>query len=302
LFIEHLIATPAWKPIISLESVDNDEWKILKQNFIHFISQLNIDINLLEQYTQNYIEEYLNLNIIIDSKIISQIIVKTFCKFLFEKELDTNQCELLFLGSIEWRKEISLKGKGDIKIKNSTIIIILDLIKSNQKIYNIFGENWEKPEFYSVIAQPFIISPMINVSDIMSNTQILLSKSLININEEVSNETINKIIYSYHPFPILERYDPSTCTQYFIPLESLTNFSNYNEKNKILVFGTGIRKCPGQTYAYIVLKKIITMYFKNTNKFNPQLNHKFSGRNNDIFDLYQTIYMAKILLELLFFK
>jgi len=301
MFIEHLIATPAWKPIISLESVDNDEWKIVKQNFIYFISQLNMDINLIEQYIQNYLEEYIIINKIIDSKIISQITVKTFCKFLFQKELNINEIEILFLGSIEWRKEIALKDKGDINIKNSTIQIIIDLIKSNEKIYKIFGENWEKPEFYSVIAQPFIISPMINVSDIMSNAQTLLSKSLLNSNDDISNETINKIIYSYHPFPILERYDSLTNTQYFIPLESLTNFNNYNEENKILVFGMGVRKCPGQTYAYIVLKKMISMYFMNIDKFNPSLNHKFSGRNNDIFVLSETIYMAKMLIKIIFY-
>ena len=60
-FIEYYVATPAWKPIISLESCDNKEWIMLKNNFIFFISHLennevlyeNIDITL-----QKYIKHY----------------------------------------------------------------------------------------------------------------------------------------------------------------------------------------------------------------------------------------------------
>lgn len=49
------------------------------------------------------------------------------------------------------------------------------------------------------------------------------------------------------------------------------------------------------------IEHLIAMYFKNMNKFNPTLNHKFSGRNNDIFDLSETIYMAKMLIKIIFY-
>lgn len=299
-FIEYNIATPAWKPILSLESVDNDEWKIIKKNFIYFITKLNKNPNILGDYIEEYINNYINSNILIDSKAISLITLKSFCKFLFDIEIDYNESEILYLGSLEWRKEIAIKGKGDYIIKENCIQILLKLIRSNQNIYSIFNEDWKKPEFYSVIAQPFIISPMINISDIMSNSQVLLSKSLISKSDEITPYLIDRIIYSYHPFPVLERYDPDTSTQYFIPLDTLTNFNNFNELTRKIVFGLGVRKCAGQVYAHIIIKKLLHFYFNNQENFNPMKNHKYSGRNNDNLNLQEILYMGKILIQILF--
>ena len=301
-FIEYSVATPAWEPIISLESVDGDQWVQVKQNFLNFITSFHIDnkIALIGDYIENYTNQYLNSNHIIDSKLISKITVQSFCKFLFDIEINLNDLDTLYQASIEWRKEISMKGKGNMKIKVNAINIILNYIKNNNKVYLIFNENWEKPEYYSIILQPFIISPMINASDIMVSVQSLLSKSLISSDEVINNNLINKIIYSYHPFPILERFDPSTNTQYFLPLDQLTTFNNYSDLYKNLVFGTGHRRCSGQLYAYVILNKFIDMYFKNQKKINPLLNHKYSGRNNDKFNIRESLYMGKILLKILF--
>jgi hypothetical protein len=301
-FIEYLVATPAWEPVISLESIDNEKWSQVKQNFLKFTSSFYVDnkINLISDYIENYTNQYLNSNHIIDSKLISKITVQSFCKFLFDIEINLNDLDVLYQASIEWRKEIIMKGKGNMDIKVNAINIILNYIKNNNKIYLIFNEDWEKPEYYSVILQPFIISPMINVSDIMVSTQSLLSQSLISNHEDINNNLINKIIYSYHPFPILERFNPLTNTQYFIPLDQLDTFHNYSNLYKNLVFGVGPRRCSGQLYAYIILNKFIDVYFKNQKKFNPLLNHKYSGRNNDKFNIRESLYMGIILLKLLF--
>ncbi len=301
-FIECQIATPAWKPIISLESVDNEVWNQVKKNFLNFTSIINVDnkINLISNYIENYTSQYISSNHIIDSKLISKITVQSFCKFLFDTEIEPNDLEILFEASVEWRKEIAIKGKANMDIKLLAIQIILKYIKNNNKIYSIFNENWEKPEYYSVILQPFIISPMINISDIMVSVQLLLSKSLISSNELITNDLINKIIFSYHPFPVLERFDPSTNTQYFIPLDQLANWKNYLDIYKNLVFGAGPRRCSGQLYGHVVLKKFIHLYFQNQTKFNPLQNHKYSGRTNDNFDFKESLYMGKILLKILF--
>jgi len=301
-FIEYLVATPAWEPILSLESIDNDKWRHVKQNFLKFTNRfyVNNKINLIGDYIENYTNQYLNSNHIIDSKIISKITVQSFCKFLFNIEINLNDLDVLYQASIEWRKEIIMKGKGNMDIKVNAINIILNYIKNDNKLYLIFNEDWEKPEYYSIILQPFIISPMINISDIMVSVQSLLSQSLISNHEVINNNLINKIIYSYHPFPILERFNPLTNTQYFIPLDKLATFHNYSNLYKNLVFGVGPRRCSGQLYAYVILNKFIDMYFKNQKKINPLLNHKYSGRNNDKFNIRESLYIGKILLKLLF--
>lgn len=259
-FIEYYVATPAWKPVISLESCDNDEWIMLKNNFIFFVGHLENNESLYQNIDQT-IKKYIKENKIIDSSIISKIACTGFCKFLFNYDLTEYELEILYESSLERRKEISLKGKGNYSIKLKAIDIILEIIKKNKKIYDIFGDQWKKPEYYSVIMQPFIISPMINISDIMVNYQVLINNKKIDINDKITYDLVDKIIYSYHPFPILERYDTIKNTQYFIPFDILTNYDNYNSNTKILSFGYGPRKCAGSHYMYKIME--MKIYVKN---------------------------------------
>ena len=298
-FIEYYVATNAWKPIISLESCDNEEWLFVKNNFIYFINKLKKNHELLSEIVNKNLTEYIrNKNTVIDSSIISKIICISFCDFLFDHKLSEYQVDLLYQSSLEWRKEIALKGKGDMSIKLEAINIILELIKLNNEVYSIFKDKWDQPEYYSVIMQPFIISPMINIADIMCNYQTLIRKGAVTTNDKITFDLIDKIIYSYHPFPILERYDIITNTQYFIPLDVLTNYKNFNENSKFLSFGYGPRKCAGSQYTYKIMEVLLSEYNKNTYLFNPEKNHKYSGRINDKFNLYETLYM---LYKLFFF-
>ena len=301
-FIEYCIDTPAWYPIISIESADNEDWHIVKKNFMYFISKINVNPNKLSIIIFDKINDLLIQNIQIDSIWINKIVVYSFCQFIFDIKLTEDDMNLLSDGSIEWRKELAMKGIGNKIIKYKCVNKFKDFIKSNKLVYEIFKEDWYKSEYYSVIMQPFIISPMINISDIMVNYVELVQRKKISINEEITNEIINQVIYSSHPFPILERFDPATCTQYFIPLDSLTNYNNYNNHNKILVFGIGPRKCLGTNYAYSILKSFFTMYNKYPNSFLPKINHLYSGRNNDKFVLGEQLYMIKIIICLLIKK
>ena len=306
-FIEYHIATPAWYPIISLESCDNELWKEVKQNFIFFINEWNKlnkenenknkKTNYLSMHVEYYIRELINQNKIIDSIHISKITVKSICKYLFDYSLNEFEIDCLYKSSVEWKKEIALKGKGDLAIKKKAIEIIIKIIRKNPKIYEIFKEKWEDPRYYSVIMQPFIISPMINIPDILCNVQLLLKNKKINIMDEINYTFIDRIIYSYHPFPILERYDIKTDTQYFIPYDSLLTFDNYDKKTNILVFGNGARKCAGAHHAYQIIQPFIELYFEdirnNRNLFNPIKNHIYSGRINDgVFNITELMYMC----------
>jgi hypothetical protein len=124
--------------------------------------------------------------------------------------------------------------------------------------------------------QPFIIYPMINISDIMVNYQELIANKKININDLITHDLIDKIIYSYHQFPILERYDEITNTQYFIPLDVLTKYENYNDNTKILSFGYGPRKCAGSQYTYKIMEILLNSYQKYTNKISDLSEKNYS--------------------------
>ena len=81
---------------------------------------------------------------------------------------------------------------------------MVHLMNNNSKFKSTFPE-WKKPEYYSALMQPFIISPMINVSDIAVSVQNNLPV-YEHMNKDI-NLFIDHCIQISHPFPMLERYD-----------------------------------------------------------------------------------------------
>jgi len=129
---------------------------------------------------------------------------------------------------------------------------------------------------------------MINISDILyyydNNLYDFNASSII-----IANcNNIKKTISDHHPFPVLERYDKTTNTQYYIPMDIIKN----------LPFGFGPRKCPGQNIALLFLETFLKHI--NKDKFKSKLNHLYSGRSNDNKDdIYSIIYQIKIIFNLL---
>jgi hypothetical protein len=296
-FIEEKLATPAWSPILSLESVNGQTWQDLKSRFLMFQKYLP-STEELSQVTHNILSIQ-DPNVEIDAKKVVHITVACFVKWIFNRDWDP-EWDFVCEASWEWRKEIALKGKADVLIKRKTVDWIIDLINQS-KYRQLYEEEWSKPEYYSIILQPFIISPMINMSDIAVSAHM---------RPELS---INELIHYYHPFPILERYiseDISICadgvspllikgnTQVFIPLDQVEQFERYDPK-VWSPFGFGPRKCSGTQYAIAFLTAFLA-YYKNNPKFVPQKNHKYSGRNNDNLSFRESIYLLIIIIKLLF--
>ena len=288
-YIERRIATPAWHPIISLESCDGEQWVNTKRNFMTFLQR--VSTNNIGNAIEARISEY-NF---VGSPQISEIVVYGICKSVLGHSLSNEELDLLYSASLEWRKEIAMKGIGDMRVKVAAIALILQIVKQNDHVYSIFGEKWDDPEYYSVIMQPFIISPMINVADIMSNAaRIRLSGHRILLTDDF----IKQIIYSYHPFPVLERMYNGV--QYFIPLDKLANFDNYDQRTSALVFGQGPRKCPGSLIAVNMIRPLLKFYRDNPTVCDPTKGHLYSGRNNDTFNLRETVYQLFRLIQAFF--
>jgi hypothetical protein len=135
-------------------------------------------------------------------------------------------------------------------------------------------EKWNQPEFYSLILQPFIISPSINVSDIMVAIKLQ------------SNLSVEDAIRKMHPFPILERFvDKNIVANGEIlvkaPVHVLMFMSDLvNHDFAWPLFGGGARICAGQHLAMPLIRTIHNTLNSAPN-YDPCLNHKYSGRNND---------------------
>ena len=245
--IETKLSRKAWEPILSIESENTDTWWRLKSTLLSFMSHLRSK-DILKQII---IANTSTLEGIITSREISILTIKCFMEYIFVEGntiLDTDVIEL-YEASLEFRKEIALKGKGDKDKKLRAVQIVSKYIK-NDCIFRI-----------SVILQPFIISPAINISDIAIDYDVLKS--------------VEHNICRHHPFPVIERV-VHDCTfgkcYVFIPTDELC----------ILPFGYGERQCTGKEIASVFVKTFFESLLLNPRViFRPNIHHYYSGRHND---------------------
>ena len=119
--IEELLASPAWLPILSIESVNHSMWHELKTNFIKF-QRLLPPRSVLGDITEYELKNFLAKNDnVLNSKDISKLTLKIFTNWIFKDTtfehdstltgLTDDMLERIHQSSIEYRKEIAIKGK-----------------------------------------------------------------------------------------------------------------------------------------------------------------------------------------------
>ncbi len=302
--LEDLFSMPAWDPIISLESCSSPTWDIVRDNFAIFKPVLP-DKKHLGEIASEEANKLLKDNTFIDSLQISYSTIKIFLLWIFLNESDEfkkeyiNHENLLMLrnASLEYRKHIALKGKGNRQLKQLAVDTIVKILKKSTTYRNVL--NWDDPVCYSVVMQPFVISPMINMSDIAG----AMKRNIGQISEMKDfGKFIEVSLFKEHPFPVLERYDKETNTQLFINLLELRKECSFD--GTLLNFGMGPRACLGRLFA----KEFLIEFFmplmcgktqmKNSvnesnmsKQFCPELNHFYSGRQNDnIINFRETFY------------
>lgn len=299
--VEELIACPAWLPILSIESVNHSLWHELKCNFLTFqkLAPPKAELGLIAQHELNkFLDEN---NGRINSKEIAKITLKIFTKYIFKDttfdhdstmtELSEEQIDKIYQGGIEYRKEIAMKGKGDTKKKLEAIDIMVHLLSNNSKYKDMW--DWTESIHYSVVMQPFIISPMINVSDIA--VTVHQNRAVFAQSQDISLY-IDYCIKLAHPFPVLERYDRTTNTQVFIDLNSLPT----NDKTMAFNYSHGPRACTGRHLAREFLNKFFGVVLtRDEIDFRPKEKHVYSGRDNDNGDWRESLYQAQLLCGLI---
>eukprot|EP00300_Choanocystis_sp_HF-7_P022919 c22550_g1_i1.p1 GENE.c22550_g1_i1~~c22550_g1_i1.p1 ORF type:complete len:302 (+),score=10.27 c22550_g1_i1:1-906(+) len=233
-----------------------------------------------------------------------RLVGKTLWRWMFsEDDVSDDVLSLLEEASWEWRKEIAVKGKGSKEIKSAVIKLVTDKLKSSERFKLIPAMDWDSPECYSVIMQPFVISPMINFSDI--------AVSMIKEGNPM------KAIMKSHPFPILERdiehdikgTDIKAGTQVIMFYSAIAAKEEEENpgKSNWMAFGCGPRKCQGAVYAMPMLKELARLReeiiaLKGEDAYRPDIGHKYSGRNNDTVVSWSEIsYFIKSLIRVTFY-
>lgn len=317
--VEQLLSIEAFAPIVSLESVIDEQWKRMKDNFVLLKSHLP-SLDSLATTAEDITEYYVEQEKVIDCPTMVNLTVQIMQTWLFGVSKETTVDPMIVRAIEEYRKEIAIKGKGDPQLKLYATQWIQDQIRRHQNIYEIFQEKWFSDEYWSLLLQPFFISPAINITDIASTLTCTEFKKEFHLDEHRADLDMERIILcaiNYkHPFPIFERWFPHGLidgerflvepnTHVFIPIDEIGR-NCYNKRTAStywLAFGAGERACGGRDIAMTLCMKMFDVLLKHRNsdeKFKPWIDHNYSGRDNDFKEtLPQTLYQLVRLMQIL---
>uniref|UniRef100_H3H2M5 Uncharacterized protein n=1 Tax=Phytophthora ramorum TaxID=164328 RepID=H3H2M5_PHYRM len=164
--IETLLSLPAWSPIVSLESVNGEQWQRMKACFTK-VAQVLQPISHLGAIFETRGRELLESETVIDALKLNELSVACFYEWVFEREFGHEKFAVACQATWEWRKQLALKGVADSTVKQRTVEWCLEEIRRTPRLYDLFEEKWAEPEYFSLILQPFVISPAINQTDVV---------------------------------------------------------------------------------------------------------------------------------------
>ncbi|KAG7402078.1 hypothetical protein PHYBOEH_007292 [Phytophthora boehmeriae] len=301
--IETLLSTPAWLPVVSLESVNGEQWQRMKNNFTVLQKTLP-PIGELTTIFESRGRELLQSKTVLDAFKLNELVVAGFYEWLFKREFNYGKSAVVCQSTWEWRKEIAMKGIADPVVKQRTVDWCVDEIRRTPHLYEVFGDLWEEPEYYSLILQPFLLSPAINLTDIA----VLVGEwaKATPPTQAITPEILRQCICSFHPFPVVERFFPDgnaefgilPNTQVLIPLDEMSGAAFAAGID--FTFGAGSRVCVGRHMAMKAMVGLFTDSFVRSELFCPKVNHKYSGRHNDGKEtLAESLYQFKFAVRVL---
>ena len=285
--LELFAACSAWAPIRSLESIDGPEWRAAHtrmKDLIRFLPHADE----LQRISTITLDRLLSSQRVFDAPAIVRYTLESLILYVFDRPWEP-AFELFIEASWGWRKQIALKGPAGDGLKARAMDLLVSLIHSRPDLWALHGDDWRKPEFYSLIAQPLLISPSINVTDIA----VSLARH--------PTLSIEAAIRRSHPFPVLERFleaDLHSKTlageAVFIPagtqvLAFLDTKGWADCDWEWGVFGSGVRQCTGRLQAMALLRPLANAIQQQAKgnrqieqaEIRPEAGHLYSGRNND---------------------
>lgn len=324
--IELMLACPAWKPVLSIESVDGEDWEWLSSHFTRLYKGLNTK-DRIPALCEKYVARAARDNsFVLDGEEVSRLTAFILFELVFSREMSPRENDLFYQASLEWRKEIAIKGEASSEIKAEFWESLTSLIRESRFAEEFSSHTNEADRYRSLFAQPLFLSPQINVSDIFASLFRYLEENAtlyakakaaaLGGDRETLQHYCLETIRLKHPFPVLEREltrklniqgrEVEAGTHVYIALDEFDQDPVFQparwERSAVnpyrgLPFGTGQRMCLGKDLALELMSELLTSIFKHipASKIRTASNHAYSGRDNDGKDSWATIlYQLKI--------
>lgn len=332
-FLEERIACPAWEPIRSVESVDGPEWEALSSTFRTVFRRLEWRERLPDAVSEALSRTVSAHDGPVDARAVSRVTACALHRVVFGVEAPAEVLDLLYQASVEWRKEIAVKGAGDRAVKDA-FVAWLDAALRRSRWSDLMACEEHGPRVLSAIAQPLLISPQINVADIFVTLfdelerdpdRMAQVRSWAEDDEKaLLNGAVMEAIRLGHPFPVLERWLPRDVeaagdrfprgTQVFMMMDALQQEEEFRPERWVgprssnpyadLPFGSGPRMCTGRPLAELLMVELLRGLLTTVPpaRLRPVDGNPYSGRANDGKDdlgsiLHQARVFGRVLLQ-----
>ena len=325
-FIEALIATPAWAPFYSIESTDGERWKQLASDFKSVLARLHWP-DRLPAIVSTHLTALQNNGATIDAEALSKLVLAIMFELCFDTAMGERDSELFYAASLEWRREIAVKSKGDMRIKRAFWQRLQQLVHSSPFRDGLSSYADDPAAWLSVFAQPLLISPSINIGDIFAAVFGYLRADPSLLAEarraaEVGDRrylegVLLEAIRLQHPFPVLERELSrdlhargsvlKSGTQVFMVMDKLQQDRRFDPARwqqaakdnpyRAIPFGAGPRMCIGKAVALELMSSLLSSFLNDFPivQVRPERGHLYSGRDNDgAASLHENLYQLKV--------
>jgi len=212
-FVEDLAACPAWRPILSVESVDVPTARDLRSRLERVKAALRIDERIpgIVDSALEDLRARLKGKASLDHGEVCHLTFDVFFRLLTGRAPDGREATVALKAVEEWKAEIALKKRADGAAKEALLSMMRGALRESE-FFTSMGATFSPDDIadLSCIMQPLCISPMINFPDLMAGAKELLSKNPEWIargaeSEEAADMIVLETIRLRHPFPVLER-------------------------------------------------------------------------------------------------
>ncbi len=330
-FLEALIATPAWSPIYSIESVDGELWKQLSSDFKTVLARMRWRERLpglvAEQLGHLRAARDVDAAWVLDSPKLAKSVASIMFGLVFERPMSASDASLFYAASLEWRREIAVKNAGDTRVKQTFWRRLHELVASSSFKEGLETYEADPAAWLSVFAQPFLISPAINVGDIFVAVFAALDRDAalaarVRLWAQQDDRArieglLLEAIRLRHPFPMLERElqrdlnahgtHIAAGTQVFISLDTFEQDQRVDPERWLkspksnpyhaIPFAAGPRMCIGKPVAMELMASLLVALLRDfpLHQLKPAQGHLYSGRGNDgSSSLSETAYQLKV--------